>query len=79
MPFKIYADFKSNVKKVKCSYRGENTSYTEKYQYHIPRSFAYKVVMLMITLLSQLFFIEVKMQSINSLMQFLKSMIIAGK
>ena len=43
MSFKIYADFDCNVKRVKCSDRGENTSYTEKDQDHIPFSFAYKV------------------------------------
>ena len=37
--FKIYADFECNLKKVKCN----EGSYTEKYQDHIPCSFAYKV------------------------------------
>ena len=40
VPFKIYADFECNFKKVKCN----EGSYTEKYQYHIPCSFAYKIV-----------------------------------
>ena len=40
VPFKIYADFKCNLKKVKCN----EGSYTEKYQEHIPCSFAYKIV-----------------------------------
>ena len=40
VPFKIYADFECNLKKVKCN----EGSYTEKYQDHIPCSFAYKVV-----------------------------------
>ena len=48
VPFKIYADFECNVKKVKRSDkstdRGENASYAEKYQSHIPCSFAYKLV-----------------------------------
>ena len=47
MPFKFYADFECNVKKVNSSGRsdkGENASYTEKYQNHIPCSFAYKVI-----------------------------------
>ena len=39
VPFKIYADFECNLKKVKCN----EGSYTEKYQDHIPCSFAYKV------------------------------------
>ena len=38
--FKIYADFECNLKKVKCN----EGSYTEKYQDHIPCSFAYKIV-----------------------------------
>ena len=39
VPFKVYADFECNLKSVEC-YKG---SYTEKYQDHIPCSFAYKV------------------------------------
>ena len=38
--FKIYADFECNLKSVKC----KEGSYTEKYQDHIPYSFAYKIV-----------------------------------
>ena len=38
--FKIYADSKCNLKSVKCN----EGSYTEKYQDHIPCSFAYKIV-----------------------------------
>ena len=44
VPFKIYADFDCNVKRVKCSDRGKNTSHTEKDQGHIPYIFDYKVV-----------------------------------
>ena len=40
VPFKIYADFKCNLKKAKCN----EGSYTEKYQDHIPCSFVYKIV-----------------------------------
>ena len=40
VPFNIYADFECNFKKVKCN----EGSYTEKYQDHIPCSFAYKIV-----------------------------------
>ena len=40
VPFKIYADFECNLRKVKCNEGG----YTEKFQNHIPYSFAYKVV-----------------------------------
>ena len=42
VPFKIYADFKCLLKGVKSSNKN-NGSYTEKYQVHIPCSFAYKV------------------------------------
>ena len=42
VPFKIYANFECNMKRVKDE--NNNTSYTEKYQDHIPCSFAYKVV-----------------------------------
>ena len=40
VPLKIYTDFERNFKKVKC----DEGSYTEKYQDHIPCSFAYKIV-----------------------------------
>ena len=40
VPFKIYADFECNLKTVE-SYEG---SYSKKYQYHVPCSFAYKLV-----------------------------------
>ena len=40
VPFKIYADSECNLKKVKCN----EGSYTDKYQNHIPCSFAYKIV-----------------------------------
>ena len=40
VPFKIYADFECNLKSFKCN----EGSYTEKYQDHIPCSFAYKIV-----------------------------------
>ena len=43
VPFKIYADFECLLKGVK-SRDKNNSSYTEKYQDHIPCSFAYKVV-----------------------------------
>ena len=44
VPFKIYADFEYNVKGVRSSDRINTTPYNEKYQAHIPCSFAYKVV-----------------------------------
>ena len=40
VPFKIYGDFEYSLKKVKCN----EGSYAEKYQDHIPCSFAYKIV-----------------------------------
>ena len=43
VPFKIYANFECLLKRVKSSDKN-NGSYTEKYQDHIPCSFAYKVV-----------------------------------
>ena len=44
VPFEIYADFECNVKRVKGSDGNNNTSHTEKYQAHIPCSFAYEVI-----------------------------------
>ena len=44
MWFNIYADFESLLKRVRGSDKKNNTWYTEKYQKHIPCSFAYKVV-----------------------------------
>ena len=44
VPFKIYADFESILKLIKRNNRNKNSSYTEKYQDHVPSSFAYKVV-----------------------------------
>ena len=43
VPFKIYADFECILKGVKIIGKN-NGSYTEKYQDHIPCSFAYKAV-----------------------------------
>ena len=43
VPFEIYADFECILKRVRGSHKN-NGSYTEKYQDHIPCSFAYKVV-----------------------------------
>ena len=42
VPFKIYADFECILKEDKSSDKN-NGSYTEKYQDHIPCSFAHKV------------------------------------
>ena len=44
VPFRIYADFEYLLERLQINDREKNTSYTEKYQDHIPCSFAYKVV-----------------------------------
>ena len=44
VPFKIYPDFESVLKELKRINKDSNTSFTKKYQEHIPCSFAYKVV-----------------------------------
>ena len=75
VPFKIYADLECNLKIVKCN----EGSYTEKYQDHIPCSFAYKTVCIDDRLVSQLLCIEVKMQLMNLLKKFLKNINIAKK
>ena len=73
--FKIYADFECNLRGVE-SYEG---SCTKKYQDHVTCSIAYKVFVLIIDLLSQLLFIEVKMQLMDFLKQFLRRINIAKK
>ena len=42
--FKIYADFECNVKRGTSSDRGDNNSYTETDQDHIPCSFVCKII-----------------------------------
>ena len=44
VPFKIYVEFESLLKWIKRNNRKNSTSYTEKYQDHIPCSFVYKIV-----------------------------------
>ena len=47
VPFKIHADFECILKKVDCDIESSsNSSYTRKYQNHLPCSFAYKAVCL---------------------------------
>ena len=53
-----------------------NSSYTEKYQDHIPCSFAYKVVCVDNIFSKKLCFIGEKIEYIDLLKQLLKSMII---
>ena len=62
VPFKIYADFECNLRSVE-SYED---SYTKKYQ-NILLVLLTKLFVLMIGLLSQLLFIEVKMLLMNLL------------
>ena len=78
VPFKIYADFECLLKGVKKSDRN-NSSYTEKYQDHIPCSFAYKVVCVDNKFSKKVMLYRGKMQLVDSLKQFLKSMIIVTK
>ena len=73
VPFKIYADFECNFKKVKCN----EGSYTETYQGHIPCSFAYKIVCIDDKFTKPT--IEVRMQLMNLLKQLLKNINIAKK
>ena len=67
--FKIYADFECNLQDTDI-YEG---SCTKKYHYHVLCSYAYKMPVLMIDLVSRLLFIEVKMLLMNLLKQFLKN------
>ena len=73
VPFKIYADFKCNLRDVE-SYEG---SYTKNIKITFLVVLLIKLFVLMIDLLSQLLFIEVKMQLMNLLKQFLRSINIA--
>ena len=75
VPFKIYADFECNLKSVEC----DEGSYTKNIKITFLVVLLIKLFVLMIGLLSQLLFIEVKMQLMNLLKQFLKSINIANK
>ena len=70
--FQIYADFECNVK----SYEG---SYIKNIKITFLVVLLTKLFALMIGLLSQLLFLEVKMQLMNLLKQFLKSISTAKK
>ena len=70
VPFKIYADFESNLEDVEI-YEG---SYSKKYQDHIPYSFAYKVVCIDDKFTKPIADLEVKMLLMNFLKRFLKSL-----
>ena len=75
VPFKIYADFECNLEGVE-SYEG---SYTKNIKITFLVVLLIKLFVLMIDLLSQLLFIEVKMQLMNLLKQFLRSISTAKK
>ena len=75
VPFKIYADFECNLESVE-SYEG---SYTKNIKITFLVVLLTKLFALMIGLLSQLLFIEVKMQLMNLLKQFLRSISTAEK
>ena len=79
VPFRIYADFECLLKGVKSSHT-KIMAHTQK---NIKITFLVvlltKVFVLIINLVRNLFFTEEKMQSIDLLKQFLKSMIIVKK
>ena len=71
VPFKIYADFECNLKSAECN---EGCCKKDLLAVLLIKSFV-----LMIGLLSQLLFIEVTMQPMNLLKQFLRNINIAKK
>ena len=75
VPFNIYADFECNLERVK-SYEG---SYTKNIKIMFLVVFLTKLFLLMIDLVSQLLFLEVKMLLMNLLKQFLRSISTAKK
>ena len=75
VPFKVYANFECNLRGVE-SYEG---SYTKNIKITFLVVLLIKLFVLMIGLLSQLLFIEVKMQLMNLLKQFLRSISTAEK
>ena len=77
-PLKMFADFECALKEVKSSDKN-NGSYTEKYQDHIPCSFAYKVVCGDNKFSAKVVLYRGKNAVIGSLYQFLMSMIIVKK
>ena len=58
VPFKIYTDFKCILKVLKAT---KKQVLFKKYQDHIPFSFAYKLVCVLINLANQLFLTGIKM------------------
>ena len=60
VPFQIYVDFESVLKGVRGNNKNNNTSYSKKYQKHIPCIFPTNLYVLMINLVNQLFFTREK-------------------
>ena len=77
-PFKIYADFECNMKRVQSNDKN-NALYTEKYQDQIRCSFVYKVVCIDDKFDKKVVLYRGKMQFIDLLKQFLKNIIIVKK
>ena len=75
VPFKIYADFDCLLKGLKSS-DVNNSSYTENIKVISLVVLLLKLFVLIINLLKNLFFTVEKMQVVDSLKQFLKSMVI---
>ena len=75
VPFKIYADFECNLKNVEC-YEG---TYTKNIMCMFLVVMLTKLFVLMIDLVSQLLFIEVKILLVNLLKQYLKNVSIVKK
>ena len=77
VPFKIYADFECLLKPRVMDVDNDCFSYTRKYQDHIPCSFAYKVVCINDKFSKDVVLYRGKMQGLNLLSVFSKSIIIA--
>ena len=75
VPFKIYADFECNLKDVEI-YQG---SYTKNIMIMSLVVMLIRLSVLLINLVSQLLFMEAKMQLMNLLKQFLKNISIVKK
>ena len=75
VPFKVYADFECNLRSVECY----EVSYTKNIKITFLKVVLIKLLVLMIGLLSQLLFIEVKMQFMNLLKHLLRSINIAKR
>ena len=76
-PFKIYGDFECILKTFECDSIKNNSSFKEKYQSHIPCSFAYKVVCIDNKFSKKVvLYRKKKMLFTNILKQFLVSIVI---